>query len=296
MLAPMGARGKSSQAGQLSPVATPRLASLQLTAADGGPLRVDVRTGARPGETRPVVAICHGFKGFKDWGMFPKLAERLAVAGFTAVSFNFSGSGVADGDQFTELDRWEHQKPSTDLADIGIVFDHLEASGATWFGLVAHSRGGGLAILHAASDPRVRALVTWAGIDQFLRWPEEDLARWRREGKFDVVNQRTGQVLTIGRDALDDIDGNAAGLDIMAAAARVRAPWLIINGDADPVVPPVVAAKLRAASGAERTDLMLVEGGDHTFGAKHPWRGTTPQFDLVLDRTVRWLAGSSGGS
>ena len=70
-------------------MATPRLAKVRLGAADGGPLRVDVRTGARPGEARPAVVICHGFKGFKDWGFFPKLSERLAVAGFTALSFNF---------------------------------------------------------------------------------------------------------------------------------------------------------------------------------------------------------------
>jgi len=275
-------------------VATPRLASLHLTAADGGDLPLDIRTGARPGEQRPVVAICHGFKGFKDWGMFPRLAERLATAGFTAASFNFSGSGVAEGDQFTELERWEHQKPSTDLADIGIVIDHFAAQGATWFGLVGHSRGGGLAVLRAGSDERVKSLVTWAAIDHFLRWPEEDIARWRRDGKIDVVNQRTGQVLTIGRDALDDIDANAARLDILAAAGRVLAPWLIINGDADPVVPAEVAGQLCAASGAPRTELLRIEAGDHTFGARHPWKGSTPQFDLVLERTVRWLAGSTG--
>ena len=255
---------------------------------------MDVRTGERPGETRPVVAICHGFKGFKDWGMFPRLAERLAVAGFTAVSFNFSGSGVADGDQFTELDRWERQRPSADLEDLGIVLDHFASRGASWFGLVGHSRGGGLAVLRAGSDPRVRSLVTWAAIDHFLRWPEEDIARWRREGKIEVTNARTGQVLTIGRDALDDIDRHAGRLDIMAAAGRVQAPWLIINGDADPVVRPEVAARLEEASGSPRTELVGVEGGDHTFGAKHPWAGTTPQFDRVLELTVRWLAGSLG--
>lgn len=228
--------------------------------------------------------------------MFPRLAERLAVAGFTAVSFNFSGSGVADGDQFTDLDRWEHQKPSNDLADLGIVLDHFAAEGAGWFGLVGHSRGGGLAVLRAGSDPRVKSLVTWAGIDDFLRWPAEDIARWRREGKIDVVNQRTGQVLTIGRDALDDIDQHPAELDIMAAAGRVRVPWLIVNGDADPVVTLDVAERLKAASGSPRTELLPVAGGDHVFGSRHPWRGATPEFDLALDHTVRWLSGSLGGN
>ena len=34
----------------------------------------------------------------------------------------------------------------------------------TTVGLVGHSRGGGVAVLQAARDPRVQALVTWAAI------------------------------------------------------------------------------------------------------------------------------------
>ena len=273
-------------------MATPRLASLKLTAADGGPLHLDIRTGARPGEVRPAVVICHGFKGFKDWGFFPRLAERLAVAGYTAASFNFSGSGVLEGDQFSELERWKHQRPSTDLRDIGIVMDHLASGGAKWFGLIGHSRGGGLAVLQAAQDERVRSLITWAAVDHFLRWPAEDIARWRREGTIDVVNQRTGQVLPLGRDALDDNDANHERLDVVAAAERVRVPWLIVHGTEDRAVDVSIGRRLHQASaGAE---LLEVAGADHTFGVKHPWQGSTAAFDLVLERTVAALAKAQG--
>ena len=271
-------------------MATPRLDRIRLTAADGGPLPVDVRTGARPGEVRPVAVILHGFKGFKDWGFFPRVAERLATAGFTAVSFNFSGSGVAQGDQFTEIDRWRHQKPSTDLEDVRIVVDHFAAQGARTFGLLGHSRGGALAILHAARDRRVNRLVTWAAVNHFLRFPEQDVARWRREGTMDVVNQRTGQVLPLDRDALDDVETNHDLLDVPAAAARLDVPWLIIHGDRDPAVDISIAHKLRQASGAPRTELLEVPGGDHVFGIRHPWQGSTSDFDHVLERTVSWLA------
>ena len=81
-------------------MATPSKTSFRLTGADGGPLRGDIRTA---GGARPAVVICHCFKGFKDWGFFPPLADRLARAGFTAVSFNFSGAGVGeDGESFSE--------------------------------------------------------------------------------------------------------------------------------------------------------------------------------------------------
>lgn len=280
-------------------MATPRLAKERLKAADGGLLYVDIRTAARPGERRPAVVICHGFKGFKDWGFFPRLADRLAVAGFTAISFNFSGSGVGDGEAFDELDRWAHQTPSADLADLKTVVDYAIAEqgaptrGAPtdpWVGLVGHSRGGGIAALHAARDPRVDALVTWAAIDHFLRWPAEDIARWRRDGKIDVVNARTRQVLTILRDALDDLDAHGSELNVATVAPRIRAPWLVVHGSADATVPIAVAHQLVAASAAERTSLLALEGADHTFGIRHPWAGTTPAFDLVLERTVGHFA------
>lgn len=261
-----------------------------MVAADGGPLRLDIRTAQRAGEKRPAVVICHGFKGFKSWGFFPKLAERLAVAGFTAISFNFSGSGVGEGEEFDEPDRWAHQTPTADLGDLATVCDYAVAEGSGWLGVVGHSRGGGLAALQAGRDPRVKALVTWAAIDHFVRWEDEAIARWRREGKIDVVNSRTGQVLTILRDALDDIDANRNALDIMAAAARITAPWLIVHGTADAVVPVAVAHQLAAQSRSVRTDLFLPEGADHTFGIRHPWVASTVEFDAVQDSTVRHFA------
>ena len=61
-------------------MSTMRKTRFQLNGSDGGPLRGEVRTGGR-GEERPAVLICHGFKGFKDWGFFPKLAERSPCGG-----------------------------------------------------------------------------------------------------------------------------------------------------------------------------------------------------------------------
>ena len=272
-------------------MATPRLDKIVLTGADGGPLRVDVRSGARPGEVRPAVVICHGFKGFKDWGMFPRLADRLARAGFLAVSFNFSGSGVSGGDEFDEPERWYRQKPSADLADLRAVVDYLVANGSQWIALVGHSRGGGLAIVQAARDARIKALVTWAAVDHFLRWPMDVIQQWRETGSVDVVNQRTGQVLAIGRDALDDWDRYGDNLlDVMAAAHQIRVPWLIVHGTEDATVPVEVGRILAEVSGAAETETLIVEGASHTFGARHPWVGATPELDQVFERTLLFLS------
>jgi dienelactone hydrolase len=254
---------------------------------------VDLRSSAGPVEVRPAVVICHGFKGFKDWGFFPKLAERLALAGFTAASFNFSGSGVGEGEEFDELERWNRQRPTADLADIATVVDYLAAQGARRVGLVGHSRGGGLAVLHAARDSRIKALVTWAAVERFMRWSPEEVRTWRQTGRLDVVNARTGQVLPVGLDALEDWEAHQSELDVLAAASRIAIPWLIVHGAEDESVPVEEGEHLRqaAAGGSGRVELLAVPGAGHTFGARHPWSGSTPELDLVMQRTAEFLGG-----
>jgi pimeloyl-ACP methyl ester carboxylesterase len=105
-----------------------------------------------------------------------------------------------------------------------------------------------------------------------------------------VVNVRTGQVLPIGTDLLDDLEAHGAGaLDVLAAASRVGVPWLIAHGAADESVPCAEAERL-AASASGRARLLEVEGAGHTFGVRHPWGGTTAEFDELLKATVGFLA------
>lgn len=267
----------------------------EITGSDGGPLRGEVRTAAAGGG-RPAVIVCHGFKGFKDWGFFPHLAHRMARAGLTAVTFNFSGSGVI-GESFSEPDRFARATHSGDLEDLSIVFAALRSgrlaspvAPVATSGLFGHSRGGGTAVLFAAQETGVAALVTWAAIATVHRWPDEVIAEWRRNGQIEIVNARTGQVLPLHSDHLDDLERHGADrLDILAAAARVRAPWLIIHGDEDESVPVSNAAQLHHAASKDTSELLLVPGGSHGFGGKHPWRGATPQLDRAMDCTVEWF-------
>jgi uncharacterized protein len=257
-----------------------------------GQILIDVRAGGREAP-RPAVVVLHGFKGFKDWGMFPPLAERLARAGFTAASFNFSGSGVDDAGDFSLPDRFAHNTYSAELQDLGGVLDALGSGelglpAPTALGLVGHSRGGGVAILQAARDPRVDALVTWSAISRVDRWPADSRTDWRVTGHTEIKNARTGQVLPLYTDVLDDIEQNGDHLDIEEAAAGVRIPWLIVHGTQDESV-PFSEAKLLKTSAPSTARLLPIERGGHTFGATHPWRAATPELESVFDATLSWL-------
>ena len=81
---------------------------------------------------------------------------------------------------------------------------------------------------------------------------------------------------------------------MLAAASRGSVPWLIVHGSADESVPAEEAARLSRASGSVRTELQTVVGAGHTFGARHPWAGSTPELESVVARTAHFLGRTLG--
>jgi uncharacterized protein len=272
-------------------MATPTLSKHTLKGSLGEIL-VDVRAGERASR-RPAVLVLHGFKGFKDWGMFPPLSQRLAQAGFVAVSPNLSGSGVDDAGNFSYAERFGHNTFSAELDDVRLILDELTAGRLgvlppSTVGIVGHSRGGGIAVLQAARDPRIRALVTWAAISHVIRWPDPERRSWRAAGRIEIQNARTGQILPLYTDVLDDLERNASALDIESAAHEIAIPWLLIHGTEDESVRFAEAERLHARTSAGAR-LLPIPGAGHTFGAVHPWRASTPELDSVFDATLAWL-------
>src|SRR5829696_8276942 len=106
-----------------------------------------------PGE-RPAIVICHGFKGFMEWGFFPYLAELLADRGFVVVRFNVFGTGMVPGeDVVSDPEAFKANTHGCEMEDLLAV---LEATGESiapgrvdrgLLGLFGHSRGGGNAVL-----------------------------------------------------------------------------------------------------------------------------------------------------
>ena len=270
--------------------------SFELKGSDGRPVRGDVHRAA---SATTGIVLCHGFKGFGRFSFFPYLAEQLADAGFNAVSFDFSGSGVGeDRERFTEQDAFYSNTFTKELHDLEAVI--AEATRRGWigsrFGLFGFSRGGGIVILRAARDERVGALVTWSSISTINRWPAEEIDAWRERGYAEVTNSRTGDVLRVGTALIDEIEhAEERGLDIQEAAARVKAPWLIVHGTSDETVNMHEARQLHSASG-NRAELALVERANHGYNAKHGVAVVTPELDSATKRTVRFFSANLTGT
>jgi len=259
----------------------------ELAGSNSRPIRGQA---VEPASARGTVVLCHGFKGFSHWGFWPYLAQALARARFRAVSFDFSGSGIGpDRETFTDLEGFEQNTYTRELADVDTVVAECERR--RWivngYGMLGHSRGGGMAILHASTSPRIRALATWAAIATVRTVDPATIPGWRERGFIDVPNTRTGQILKLGTAVLDECDRlERSTLDIGAAAERLRIPWLIAHGTDDETVPVSAAETLHRRSTSGVVDLMLVHGANHVFQSTHPFSSPTPQLRQVVERTV----------
>ena len=274
-------------------MATPSLTEHALPGALGEIL-VSVRAGGRD-SPRPAVVLVHGFKGFRSWGFFPALADRLARAGFTVVTYNASGSGVDANGDFTLPDRFGHNTYSAELADLRTVLAALWAGELgvvppSSLGLMGHSRGAGIALLQTAHDAKVRALVSWASIGSVGRWSAETIADWKARGRLDVMNLRTRQVLPLYLEILEEVEREGERrLDLAKAAALVEVPWLLLHGEEDDSVAVSDSETLYAANGKGTTELRLVTGAGHTFGATHPLEGAPETLDRTMRATLDWF-------
>ncbi len=258
----------------------------------GDTIRGDVRVPDGP-PPRTAVIVVHGFKSFKDWGFFPWVCERLAGAGHSTISFNFSRNGVgADPDRLSDLERFGSNTLSLELEELRrmlaeVLDGDLLPRRPRKAALLGHGRGGAHAVLAAAAEPRVRALVTWAALARFDRWSEETRELWRADGRVWVPNPRTGEQMPLGVGFLEDFEAKRDALDVMSAARRLHAPWLIVQGTDDLTVWPSEAETLTRANAGAR--LHLVERAGHTFGAAHPFAGPTPELREAMDRTLEHL-------
>jgi dienelactone hydrolase len=219
---------------------------------------------------RGLVVVVHGFKGFKDWGFFPWLASRLVEHRLAVCRFNMSRSGIGDDpESFDRLDLFAGDTYSQQLEDLRAAVRHAQSRlpHVPTF-LLGHSRGGGVAILGAADVADLHAVVAWSPISRVDRWDETTKREWRARGSLDVVNARTQQVMPMSTAMLDDCEAHAERLDILAAAARLRVPLLVIHGGRDESVP--VEEGRAIADAASDASFAQLDRASHTFNAIHP--------------------------
>ena len=231
---------------------------------------------------QPLVIYAHGFNGFKDWGNFDLVAEQFADAGFCFLKFNFSHNGTSpeSPEDFVDLEGYGNNNYTKELDDLQAVIDwalsthnpHYSVINKDKIYLIGHSRGGGIVLLKAAEEKKIKAVATWASVAEcktpWGSWSNERLKAWKAMGVDYYINSRTGQQLPLYYQLYENYQQNKERLDIIEAVNGLSIPLLICHGTKDEAVPIEKAYDLHAA--AKNGNLFIVES-DHVFGRKHPW-------------------------
>lgn len=274
----------------------------QISSSENLPIHYDIYAPMGSKRPLPVVLFLHGFKGFKDWGLFPDACEEIARAGFMVVAFNFSRNGVGESmTEFDELELFADETLSQDLEDVGSVIQALHTGEITTdraeidiesIGILGHSRGGHTAIAAAAEYSEINCLVTWSAVaDYNARWSDQMKSDWEEQGYTEIMNSRTGQAMRINKVVLEDARKNADRLIALERVKGLHLPALFIHGKDDESVPPEDAKKLFRACTSKEKELKMIPDTGHTFGVSHPFEGADfPEpFENVLSSTIRWF-------
>jgi dienelactone hydrolase len=249
----------------------------EIPSTEGLPIRGNLDV---PERARALAIVIHGFKGFKDWGFFPWLAQRLNEHRIAVCRFNMSRSGIGDDpESFDRLDLFADDTYSQQLADLRAVvaFAQTHFPDLPSF-LLGHSRGGGIAILGSAGVPNLRGTIVWSPISSADRWDDAAKREWRERGYIDNVNARTKQNMRMSTRILDDYEEHAPTLNILAAAETLPAPLLVLHGGRDESV--AAEEGRRIASRAPEASIGVIQRAGHTFNAIHPLIHVP--FELVL--------------
>lgn len=238
------------------------------------------------------IIYVHGFKGFKDWGFVPYIADYMADKEYFVITFNFSHNGIgSDKLEFTELNKFAENTFSREINELEFVIDayknrFLNNNSVNKIGLLGHSRGGAVALITGYRKNLINAVTTWASISKLDRYSDRQKKEWKEKGYFEVINSRTKQLMRLNVSLLNDIEENKDGsLNLKNAVQNLNKPLLIAHGEQDLAVPVDEADTLYEWADKSQTELFKINKTGHTFDAKHPFEGSNEKLENLLQKT-----------
>jgi pimeloyl-ACP methyl ester carboxylesterase len=256
------------------------MTSIKYENAPGGD-RIAYREDGVADQGRCGVFWLGGFKSDMEGSKAESLATLAGRTGRPSLRFDYSGHG-ASGGRFTEgtISGWLAQSCHMFLTKAQGPRIVVGSSMGGWLALLlyrhlartepeAACRIKGLVLLAPAAD--MTADLMWDQFPDAVKREVMENGVWARPSAYGEAYQITRGLIEDGRQHL-----------MLAEGLAVHCPVRILQGDADPDVPPAHAAKVFSALRGEDVTLTLIKGGDHRLSASH-------QLDL-LGETVLALA------
>jgi alpha/beta superfamily hydrolase len=197
------------------------------------------------------VLLCHGMESDKNSEKLIFLGKALAEKGIISLRFDFRYVGESSG-------KFDDITYSGEVDDLRAAYAFMQSRQPGKIAIFGSSMGGTVALLFAAQEPTVAALVTLAAPLHPENFPERilnsaQLQQWRDRG-FTIHN---GQRLNVS--LLADLEK----IDVPASAQKILCPVLILHGDLDAVVPVEEAYELDSC--LHQSSVSILPGADHRF-------------------------------
>ncbi|WP_158846679.1 alpha/beta hydrolase family protein [Algibacter sp. L1A34] len=251
----------------------------------------------------PIIIFCHGYKGFKDWGAWNLMANAFAEAGFCFIKFNFSHNGgtMEQPIDFPDLEAFGNNNYTIELDDLESVInwtnenETIKSIGRlNAINLIGHSRGGGIVAIKAEEDPRIKTVISLAGVCDLGKRTATigDLDDWKNTGVKYVLNGRTKQQMPHFYQFYEDFIKNEERLTIKRAVSNLKIPHLIIHGNNDTSVLIDEAEHLHKWN--PKSELEIIKNANHVFNTKHPWESNVLPKELknVVECAVSFIKNS----
>lgn len=225
-------------------------------------LDYDYLPGAE-GDSR-IVILGHGVTGNKDRPVVAGLAEALQKSGIASIKFSFAGNGESQG-------RFVDCTLSKEVNDLGAVLDVLEEHGRV-IAYAGHSLGGAAGVMRAAKDPRIKVLISLAGMVDCHQFAQREFG----EETPDEGCMWEEESCPLSSTFMNDM---AAVGSIVDLGSAIKVPWLLLHGTEDDVVPMQDSIDIEAKAVCEH-EVIIIEGADHSF------TGHMPQ---MTEKAVSWV-------
>ena len=216
------------------------------------------------------IVLAHCFTCTKHIGIIRKTSETLAKEGFLVLRFDIAGNGESEG-------KFEEATYSKEMEDLDSAISFLASKGVITVGVIGHSMGAAVSILHSAKDERVKSLCVLGSPAETTiikeLFPKEKQEEIEKKGKATITMFAKDFVIT--KEFIDDAKRHS----IQQALKQFKRPFCIIHGDNDDVVPVENAKKLFEYA-SEPKHLHIVKGADHFF---------SKQIDEVEKIIVDWF-------
>ncbi|MBT4504786.1 MAG: alpha/beta fold hydrolase [Gemmatimonadetes bacterium] len=210
-----------------------------------------------------IVVLGHGVTGNKDRPFLVALAKGIAAAGVPVLRFSFAGNGDSEG-------RFEDATISKEVEDLGAVLSALEDRTVCFVG---HSMGGAVGVLRASQDPRIRCLISLAGMVDTRGFAHREFADVTPDQGC-MWDEPTCPLSQAYIDDMNQID------TVVDKASQIAVPWLLVHGTEDDVV-PIQDSRDIFAGANDPKQLIEIPGADHVFNGD-----ATP---AMVEAVVAWV-------